>query len=53
MTKLPTSGGAWARDDKGVLKRAEAPTKANPPRARAAKGKPAPNAKPEQKDADK
>jgi len=52
MTKLPTAGGAYARDDKGGLKRAEAPTRAKPPRVRATKGTPAPTAKPEQKDAD-
>lgn len=53
MTKLPTGGGAWTRDDKGALKRAEAPTRANPSRTRPAKGKPAPNATPKQKDTDR
>ncbi|WP_297772679.1 hypothetical protein [uncultured Roseovarius sp.] len=55
MTKLPISGGAYTRDDKGGLKRAEAPTGAKPPRARrTAPQKSAPTAKPEQKkDSDK
>nr|WP_296429639.1 hypothetical protein [Roseovarius sp. BRH_c41] len=42
MTNLPTSGGAYTRDDKGALKRADA-----------SPSKPAPTPKPEKKDADK
>ena len=41
MTTLPTSGGAWTRDDKGALTRADAP------------GRPAPKPKPENKEADR
>lgn len=46
MTKLPTSGGAWARDGKGGLKRAQAPTAPKPAR------KPEPTARPQQKERD-
>lgn len=52
MTKLPTSGGAWTRDDRGGLKQAEAPT-VSARGVRQKRQKPAPSAKPEQKDSDK